>query len=315
MVSSKKLIYSLIALILLGSLVFYVSSLNSNQGKTTVTIAVNSVLVSGLPVYLAVDKGFWSAEGLDVQLLDAGTGPKQLDAVSSGKADFAGTVAEYPVMFASQKDPSFRFITTYVKDPYFVVARKSSGITSIVDLNGKKIGLKKQSAGGYYLNLLLNSYNLSVDQLDFEATLYVEALTNRNIDAFVWLLPLPVFAKKALGNDVIIFDGSSTYLEYLGLVGKKDYLDKNPDIVNKLLAGLMKTEEYMRANPNEVLAYGSKRLGLTAEELNYSLGFVHFNITTNGLVEAFNKEGNFAVKQKLISSFSNYSIDHLVWSK
>jgi NitT/TauT family transport system substrate-binding protein len=281
-----------------------------------IRVAVNPVLVAGLPVYLADEKGFWKEEGLDVEVLNVGTGPLQLQAVSAGAADFAGTVAEYPLVFAQVKETSLRFLTVYEKDPYFVVARKSSGISSLEDLKGKKIGVRPQTTGDYYFRLLMSKRGWNESDftlVSIEPKLFLEALSGRNIDAFVWLMPHPIFAERAFGDDAIVFEGSALYKEFIGMIGRKDFLEKNPEVGKKLVAGLKKAIEWMKENPVELFKFVEKKLGLSREEAEYAFKYAKFGINATGLVEAFNAESVFAAAQGLIPEFRNKTADEIIW--
>ena len=88
----------------------------------------------------AVDQGFYSEQGLDVQLLEGGVDIVPQTVLAQGKADYA--VAWVPKALASREQGAN--ITDvgqiFARSGTYQVAWKDSGITSAADFKGKKIG-------------------------------------------------------------------------------------------------------------------------------------------------------------------------------
>ncbi len=64
----------------------------SAAAQTKITIAQSSQSLTFVPIYIAQNKGYFKDEGLDVNLVLAGGGPKALTALISGSAQFAASV-------------------------------------------------------------------------------------------------------------------------------------------------------------------------------------------------------------------------------
>ena len=88
----------------------------------------------------AVDQGFYSEQGLDVQLLEGGVDIVPQTVLAQGKADYA--VAWVPKALASREQGAA--ITDvgqfFGRSGTYQVAWKDSGITKAADLKGKKVG-------------------------------------------------------------------------------------------------------------------------------------------------------------------------------
>jgi NitT/TauT family transport system substrate-binding protein len=88
----------------------------------------------------AVDQGFYSEQGLDVQLLEGGVDIVPQTVLAQGKADYA--VAWVPKALASREQGAG--ITDvgqiFGRSGTYQVAWKDSGITKAADLKGKKVG-------------------------------------------------------------------------------------------------------------------------------------------------------------------------------
>jgi NitT/TauT family transport system substrate-binding protein len=93
------------------------------------------------PFYLAIDKGYFKAEGLDVTI-DAASGPaeslKRLNAggYDMGVADINGLIKYRDGNAASIK----AVFIVFDKPCYAIIARKSRGIAAPKDLEGKRLG-------------------------------------------------------------------------------------------------------------------------------------------------------------------------------
>lgn len=90
--------------------------------------------------FVAIDKGFYAEEGLDVTVLDGGNVNPTV-AVASGNADF-GT--DWVANILTQRDQGLEVTTIaqiYQTSGYRLVALKASGIEEISDLAGRKVGV------------------------------------------------------------------------------------------------------------------------------------------------------------------------------
>ena len=94
------------------------------------------------PFLVAADRGFYRAENLDVSIDATAVAPDPISRVAAGSADMALADINAVARFRDQNPgaPVKAVFMVYNKPPYAVVARKSRGITSPKDLEGKRIG-------------------------------------------------------------------------------------------------------------------------------------------------------------------------------
>jgi NitT/TauT family transport system substrate-binding protein len=94
------------------------------------------------PFVVALDKGYFRVEGLDVTI-DTGNVPEAIN-LAAETYDMAFTDINLLIKFRDQ-NPQFRIKTifmTYNKPAYAIVSRKSRGVTIPKDLEGKRLGAK-----------------------------------------------------------------------------------------------------------------------------------------------------------------------------
>jgi len=111
--------------------------------NTAVRFSLDSKLEGPMaPFAVAIDRGYYRAEGLEVTI-DAGVGPiEPINRVASGNYDLAFTDINTLIKFrdANPQTPIKAVFMVYNKPPYAVVGRKSRGVAAPKDLEGKKLG-------------------------------------------------------------------------------------------------------------------------------------------------------------------------------
>jgi NitT/TauT family transport system substrate-binding protein len=94
------------------------------------------------PFLVAIDKGYFKAEGLDVTIDSAAGSLEPINRVASGTYDMGFGDINSLIKFrdANPGTPIKSVFILYNKPPFSVVARKSRGINVPKDLEGKKLG-------------------------------------------------------------------------------------------------------------------------------------------------------------------------------
>lgn len=104
-----------------------------------------------LPLYQAMEHGYFKARGLDVELVTLNNGPAVASAVQSGSLD-VGYAALSPMVAARSRGQDFRFFaaTSYESSAAPVtmyVASARSGVKSFKDVAGKTVAINTASGG------------------------------------------------------------------------------------------------------------------------------------------------------------------------
>src|SRR4029079_5315796 len=94
------------------------------------------------PFTVAIDKGYFKAEGLDVTIDPAGGSLEPITRVASGTYDMGFGDINSLIKFrdANPGTPIKAVLRVYNKPPFSIVGRKSRGVTVPKDLEGKKLG-------------------------------------------------------------------------------------------------------------------------------------------------------------------------------
>jgi NitT/TauT family transport system substrate-binding protein len=91
--------------------------------------------------YVAREKGIYRKHGIDLTILSGGPQSPPLDLLKEGKADFATLWLSTGIQARAQGVRLVNVAQMVQRSALMLVAKKSSGILSPGDLNGKKVGL------------------------------------------------------------------------------------------------------------------------------------------------------------------------------
>lgn len=94
------------------------------------------------PFLIAIDKGYYKAQGLDVTIDPGANSLEAISRVASGTYDMGFGDINALIKFLSAKPdvPIKAIFMVYNKPPFAVIGRKSRGVTKPKDLEGKKLG-------------------------------------------------------------------------------------------------------------------------------------------------------------------------------
>jgi NitT/TauT family transport system substrate-binding protein len=91
--------------------------------------------------YVALEKGIYRKHGLDLSILSGGPQSPSLDLLKEGKADFATLWLSTGIQARTQGVRLVNIAQMVQRSALMLVAKKSSGIRTPQDLNGRKVGL------------------------------------------------------------------------------------------------------------------------------------------------------------------------------
>jgi NitT/TauT family transport system substrate-binding protein len=212
----------------------------------------------GTLVHVAIAKGFFKAEGLDVEPLIFPFGKAALEAVLAHKADIA-TAAETPIMFNILNGEKIVVIANIVASNMNngIVARRNVGINDGRDLRGKRVGVTIGTTSDFFLSSFLTAKGLTrsqIKEVPLKPDEMREALHTKKVDAVsTWNYTLSQISRELGPNGISFFD-REIYTETFNLVSKKDFAENNPAVVASFLRALIKAEEQVVKMPDEAQA-------------------------------------------------------------
>jgi len=219
-----------------------------------ITVAYTNQPQSTL-IHVAVARGYFVEEGLDVLPLMHTYGKAALQSVVENKADFA-TVAETPIMFNVLKGEKI-FVIANIEASSMnnaVAARKGAGISAPSDLKGKRIGFTPGTTGDFFLDSLLTANGLTRNEIQpvaLKPEEMLDAIMAKRVEAVsTWNYPLTQISRQ-LGADGTIFYDREIYTETFNIAARQEFVQNNPETVKRFLRALVKAEDFVAKNPDE----------------------------------------------------------------
>lgn len=258
----KRSILSALILLLLGSIVL---SACSGQNGELVKVKVGEVTRSMFyaPEYVALAKGFFKEEGLDVDLQTTAGGDKTMTALLSGVIDVALVGSETSVYVYQQgaEDRVINFAQLTQTDGTFLVSRKPVDNFNWDQLKGSTfLGQRKggmpQMAGEFTLKKHgidpHKDLNL-IQNIDFAniATAFASG-TGEYVQLFE--PQASIFEKEGRGFVLASFGVESGHLPYTVFMTKKSFIDKNKTAVQKFTNAVQKAQIWVNSHSPEEIA-------------------------------------------------------------
>ncbi len=238
--------------------------------KTKVSIAVGGkASFYYLPLSIAEFKGFYKAEGLDVEISDFAGGSRALAAVVGGSADVVSGAYEHTINL-QQKGQMFQAFVLQGRAPQMAIGVSSktmAGYKSVADLKGKKIGV---SAPGSSTNMMasymLANAGLKASDVSFvgvgTGAGAVTALRSGQIDAISNVEPVMTMLQQS--GDIRIVADMRTMKgtqDFLGgpmpaacLYAPLTFVQKYPNTAQALASAIIRANRWIESvGPSELI--------------------------------------------------------------
>ena len=230
--------------------------------KVTLNEVAHSVFYA--PQYVAIEKGYFAEEGLNLTLVTGFGADKTMTAVISGEADigFMGAEASVYAYQEGATDLVVNFAQLTQRAGNFLVAREAMPDFKWEDLKGEKVlggrkGGMPEMVFEYILkkNSIDPQKDLIIDQsIDFGST--AAAFTGDDSAAYtVEFEPsATILEKEGAGYVVASLGEASGYVPYTSYSAKASYMKENPEIIQKFTDALQKGMDYVQSHTPEEIA-------------------------------------------------------------
>ncbi|MBQ6503583.1 MAG: ABC transporter substrate-binding protein [Flexilinea sp.] len=245
----KKIISSIVIVLLLT--VAAICSAEPDQVTLPCGYVPN---VQFAPLYVGLEKGFFAEENIDLSL-DHSMETDVVALVGAGRLPFGICSGEQVLLGREQGLPLVYITNWYQNYPVGIVALKESGIGSMEDLKGKRVGIPMLSGASYIgLEAMLGLSGMKDSDLKLESVGYAQAellVTGRIDAAVVYTVNEPV-QLKALGYDTVLFSAADmTKMVGNGMITNETMIKENPDLVGRMVRAFVKSIRWTFENPEE----------------------------------------------------------------
>lgn len=244
------------------------------------------------PVMYGLEKGYYAAEGIDLNLIDGrgSRGNMKLFAAKKLLVGFAdsGTAAKFISQGAAAK-----VIYGYQQSsPLSVIVHSDLGIKDLRGLQGRKVGRAASDSGTALFPALAKRNGVDPSKINFVNVSYAArntAFLNRDVDGIIAYWPDNVPFLRAKGAKVSYMSYADNGLNVLGtgLLAHDEFIAKNPETLRRLLRGMSKSVAASLKDPEAAVAAIRKRSPLTVKDpvmalkvVKNVLSLVHTSNTT-----------------------------------
>ncbi len=229
------------------------------EAATPVTFQLN--WVAGGPnagFAAAVAEGFYKDAGLDVTIVQGNGSGNTAQLVANGRAQLAYADAVAVTQLIAKGAPMKVVSTIYQSNPNEVSALKKTGIKSIKDLAGRKVGVPSGSSQTTMLPLFLKANNLKESDLtlmNMPPTAMVPALLQGQVDAILGSIDAYQIQLESQGAqlDNYRFADYGVPTVSTSIFASDSYIKDNADVIRKFIAASLKGWSFALDNPEKAV--------------------------------------------------------------
>lgn len=284
---------------------------NAAQSSQDVVRIGTMNLVNG-DLIAQYEKYYEKELGVKVELVNFKSGKDVNTALAAGSVDIT-QLGTAPVALGISTDVDYEVIGIgdIIGKAETLVAKNSSGVNSVADLKGKKIGVPFASTSHYSLLNALKLAGVSendVQILDLQPNDIFAAWQRGDIDAaYIWY---PVLSKLLEDGKAITDSGELAGKGVLTadlIVARTDYAKQHPDVVKKFIKTQLKANDVILQHPDTAVKEIASILNISEgdakdqiTQFKYLTGPEQVDYLTNKIPATLKSTADFLVTQKSI---------------
>ena len=251
------------------------------------------------PFTVAIDKGFFKAEGLDVTIDTAGGSLEPLNRIASGTYDIGFGDINSLIKFrdANPNVPIKAIYMVYNKPPFSIVGRKSRGVVKPKDLEGKKLGAPAPDGAYAQWPIFVKANNIDASKVTIEnvgfpvrepmlAAGQVDAITGFSFSSYINLKDRGVPADDIT---VLLMADYGVNLYGNAIIVNPKFAAEKPDVVKAFLRAFNKGMHETVKNPATSVDSVVKRNDVAKKEVE--LERLNMAIKDNIMTDEVRKNG------------------------
>lgn len=235
----------------------------SDGGLTKVNLTEVAHSIFYAPMYVAIEKGYFADEGIDINLVNGNGADKVMTALVAGEADigFMGPEATIYVYQEGSENYAVNFAQLTQRAGNFLVGRAQDADFKWDDLKGKTvIGGRAGGMPQMIFEYILSMNNIDpatdldiIQNIDFGVT--AEAFSSGTGEYTVEFEPFATSLEQSGNGYVIASLGvDSGYVPYTCFSALGSYMEKNPEIIQGFTNAIQKGLNFVAGHTPEEIA-------------------------------------------------------------
>lgn len=237
-----------------------------------------------------------------------------VEAMNAGDVEL-GVLGTMPLVTADANDSHFVAISSVnlSENGFKLYAGADTGITSVDQFKGKKIGVKFSSNEHEMLLTLLSNAGLSdtdVEIVNLSAEDSLSSLISGDVDGAI-LKGDQLNAADASGAVIVADNSQSGIIENL-LIGREEFVKEHPEVVTGVLKVLERAKQWIDENPEETVDIFVRLTGTEKEvaQVSFESRTRSISIDENKFIAPIQRTLDFLVSQGTIED--SLTIDDIV---
>jgi ABC-type nitrate/sulfonate/bicarbonate transport system substrate-binding protein len=282
-------------------------------GAEAIKFALPGNSMGYLPLFVAVHRGFFKDEGLDIEL------PRLIPAMAqnallAGEVQYHG-LADSGLRLAARGLPLKAIFYGADKPMYYLVAQKE--IRSVAELKGKRVGVSQfGGTSDLAARLALKHYGVEPEkdalliQIGAEGT-RMAALRAGSVSAII--VPVPAVAVlKREGYNEVSFVGDVVEFASNGYSTTDQRIKEHPQEVKKVVRALYRGLRYAKENPEGTIGVIQKEWKVDAEIAKGSYQAIIKALNDDGIIGEKQLKIHFDLIRRMEKNIGEIPIDKVV---
>ena len=206
-------------------------------------------------VYLAQEKGYFEAEGLDVKIEHTGGSGQHLQLLAAGEVQV--TTQDAGVLLQRRADPGLPLVSIALigqRGQQAYAALATSGIETPQDWSGHIVGYKGTPPPDLYA--ILRANNLAPEEIELVNVGFdPRLLTEGKVDVYPVYKSNEPYLIQSWGYELVLWEAADFGVPNLGLayVTSEEILANNPELLERFLRAALQGIDYAIAHPEEAV--------------------------------------------------------------
>lgn len=263
--SKSAVVVLLILLLLPGLEAVHASPASAQRGALPMTIGFQAN--TDWLMLVARDLHLFEQAGLAPNFVKFVAGPPMIAAAKEQSIDVA-SIGSVPFISGLTQGVDWVVVGINPENAYGegLVARRDSGIETVADLAGKRIGFYRGSTAHFGLMMALRQLGIRRDQvelLDMSPAEQLSALASKQIDAaMVWEPWMQKMVHEAQGRLIVTEGAMGIYASVSVYAARSEWLRSNREAAVRFLRALLMASEVIREHPEIGIRALAREMGI-----------------------------------------------------
>ena len=231
------------------------------EGATTVRFGYIPLSIYA-PIFVAYEKGYFAENGIDLQLEALPGGTDMVLMASTGELDMAMSGIGPAFWNAINQGLNVEAVapghmeSNTVASPLMISTKacEDGSITSVADLEGKRVAVNAPGATELWLDIALRTGGLTIDDVDLQYMSFpdaVVALDAGTLDASIIGEPLATSAEQQGLAVRLVPEMDVEGIQPTMIFGNSQWMADNPDVAAGVIAGYLRASQDLAENFND----------------------------------------------------------------